>query len=160
MNLVPYRKRGAVNKFSPFGLIEDLQSDLNRFFDSSLLNMSKDFSPVEASISNWLPHTDIHDSGDKLVVKTDLPGLDKNDIEVTVQGNTLFIRGEKKHEDNTQDIGYLKSERYFGQFERALPLTDDIDQGKIDASYKNGVLTVTIAKREEAKPKQITVNIK
>lgn len=158
MNLVPYRKRGTISKLSPFSLVEDLQTDLNRFFDSSLLNMSKDFG--ESSIGSWLPSTDIHDLGDKLVVQTDLPGLNKDDIEVTVQGNTLFIRGEKKHEDKVQDAGFIRSERFFGQFERALPLTDDIDSSKVDAAYKNGVLTVTVAKREEAKPKQITVNIK
>ena len=159
MNLIPYRTRN-ISKMGPFGLIEDLQSDLNRFFDSSLLNMSKGFSPVETNSSNWMPHTDIHDSEDQLIVKTDLPGLEKNDIDVTVQGNTLFIRGEKKHEEKIQDMGYLRSERYFGQFERALPLTDDIDQSKVDASYKNGVLTVKIPKKEEAKPKQISVDIK
>lgn len=158
MNLVPYKTKRAISNLSPFGIIEDLQSDLNRFFDSSLVNMSKGLE--ETHNASWLPNTDIHDAGDKLVIKTDLPGLEKNDIEVTVQGKTLFIRGEKKHEDKVQDMGYLRSERYFGQFERALPLTEDIDQSKVDASYKNGVLTVTIAKREEAKAKQITVNIK
>jgi len=155
MNLIPYRKRGIV---SPFNLIEDLQTDLNRFFDSSLLNMSKGLG--ESVASNWLPSTDIHDLGDKLVIQTDLPGVSKDDVEVTVQGNTLFIKGEKKHETKVQDAGCIRSERFFGQFERALPLTDDIDSSKTDASYKNGVLTITVAKREEAKPKQITVNIK
>lgn len=157
MNLVPYKGR-SISRLKPFNLIEDLQSDLNRFFDSSLLNLSRDFG--ESVTGNWLPSTDIHDSGDKIIIKADLPGLNKDDIEVTVQGNTLFIRGEKKHEEKVEDMGYLKSERFFGQFERALPLTDDIDASKIDASYKNGVLTVSIAKREEAKPKQITVNVK
>ncbi len=155
MNLVPYRKRGSVSNISPLNLIEDLQSDLNRFFDNSLWNLSK-----ETSTNTWLPNTDIHDTGDKLVVKTDLPGLERNDIDVTVQGKTLFIRGEKRHEDKVQDVGYIRSERFFGQFERALPLTDDIDASKVEASYKNGVLTVNIAKREEAKPKQIKVDVK
>lgn len=159
MNLVPYRRRGTISKLSPFNLIEDLQTDLNRFFDSSLLSMSKDLGE-SSNIGSWLPSTDIHDSGDRLVVQTDLPGLNKDDIEVIVQGNTLFIRGEKKHEDKVQDSGLIRSERFFGQFERALPLTDDVDSSKIDATYKNGVLTVTLAKREEAKPKQITVNVK
>ena len=157
MNLVPYRKRRA-RSYRPLDLIGDLQTDLNRFFDSSLLNMSKDFG--EEPLGAWLPATDIHDSGDKLVVKTDLPGLEKEDIELSVQGNTLFIKGEKKHETKIEDVGYLKSERFFGQFERAIPLTEDIDSSKVEATYKNGVLSVTIAKREEAKAKQIKVNVK
>tara|TARA_B100001989_G_C24260413_1_gene326611 strand:- start:18 stop:494 length:477 start_codon:yes stop_codon:yes gene_type:complete len=158
MNLIPYNKRGTINRLSPFNLIGDLQTDLNRFFDSSLLNMSKSFEGD--NIENWLPSIDIHDSGDKLVVQADLPGLKKEDIEVTVQGNTLFIRGEKKHDEKVQDAGYLRSERFFGQFERALPLSSDIDSSKVDAAYKDGVLTVSVAKKEEAKPKQITVNVK
>lgn len=158
MNLIPYRKRPKLGQLGPFNLIEDLQTDLNRFFDNSLLNLSKDYGETE--ITSWLPHTDIHDMGDKLVVKVDLPGLEKKDIDLTVQGNTLFIKGEKKHEEKVEDVGYLRSERFFGQFERALPLSDDIDSSKVDANYKNGVLTVSIAKREEARPKQITVDIK
>ena len=139
MNLIPYRKRSGVNSLSPFSLLEDM---------------------FETSIAHGLPHTDIHDTGERFIIETDLPGLEKKDIEVTVHGNTLFIRGEKKRDEKTQDIGYLRSERFFGQFERALPLTDDIDPNKVDASYKNGVLTISIAKKEEAKPKQISVNIK
>ncbi len=111
-------------------------------------------------MGTWLPSTDIHDSGDKLVVTTDLPGVDKNNIDVSVQGKTIFIKGEKKLESNTQDMGCLRSERFHGQFERALPLSEDIDASKIEANYQNGVLSVSIPKREEAKPKQIKVNVK
>ena len=156
MNIMPYRKN-KLGQLRPLNLIEDLQTDLNRFFDSSLLNLSKDFSA--RNFVEWLPNTDIHDFKDKIVLKADLPGLDKEDIEVTVQGNTLFIRGEKKLEDKVEDGGFLRSERFFGQFERALPLTNDIDSSKINASYKNGVLTVIVAKNEEAQPKLITVDV-
>lgn len=156
MNLVPYRKRNGICKASPFSLIEDLQGDLNRFFDTSLLNLTR--SP-EDNFGTWLPNTDIHDASDKLVVKSDLPGLSKDDIEVEVKGNTLFIRGEKKLEEESKDHGYLRSERYFGQFERVLPLSEDIDANKVDAQYKDGVLTVTVAKREESKPKQVKVKV-
>ena len=159
MNLIPFKSNNrTISRIQPFSLIEDLQTDLNRFFDSSLMNLSRDLS--ESNNNHWLPSTDIHDLQDRLVIKTDLPGLEKNDIDVSIQGNTLFIRGEKKHEDKVQDSGFIRSERYFGHFERALPLSNDIETSKIDAQYKNGVLTVTIPKKEEAKPKQITVNIK
>lgn len=159
MNLIPYRKKkNSHYQVTPFSLVEDLQSDLNRFFDSSLLNLSKDFT--QGMDDSWLPSTDIYDSADKLVIKTDLPGLEKDSIEVTVQGHTLFIKGEKKQEESVQDLGYLKSERFFGQFERALALTEDIDPSKVDASYENGILSVTVAKKEEAKPKQIKVKVK
>lgn len=159
MSLIPYKRKNTLLQSSPFGLIEDLQSDLNRFFNSSVMNLPRTGLDNE-SLQNWLPSTDIHDAGDKLVVKTDLPGLEKEDIDISVQGNTLFIRGEKKHEKEVEDAGYLRSERFYGHFERAIPLTDDINSEKVDASYKNGVLTVTINKKEEAKPKQIKVSVK
>lgn len=159
MSLAPYKRKNILMQSSPFNLIEDLQSDLNRFFNNSVMNLSQ--NALESNqLSSWLPTTDVHDSGDKLVVQADMPGLDKKDIELYIQGNTLFIRGEKKHEEEIKDMGYLRSERFFGQFERAIPLTEDIDEGKVKASYENGVLTVTIPKREEAKPKQIKVDIK
>lgn len=144
---------------SPFSLIEDLQSDLNRFFNNSVMNISRSDSSLRP-FQNWLPSTDIHDAGDKLVVKTDLPGLEKKDIDISVQGNTLFIKGEKKHEKEIDDAGYLRSERFYGHFERAIPLTEDINPEKIEAEYKNGVLTVNVSKLDSAKPKQIKVNIK
>lgn len=159
MNLVPYRKRkDSISTLSPFSLIEDLQSDLNRFFDSSLLNMTR--SVGDSSLSSWLPHTDVYDAENEIIVKTDIPGINKDDLELSVQGNTLHIRGEKKHEEKVKDMGYIRSERFFGQFERALPLSDEVDPSKVNASYKDGVLTVTIAKKEEAKPKQIKIDIK
>lgn len=159
MSLIPYKRKNTIIQSSPFNLIEDLQSDLNRFFNNSVMNLSQNaFEPGQ--LGNWLPTTDVHDDGDKLVVQSDMPGLEKKDMEVSIQGNTLFIRGEKKHHEEVKDMGYLRSERFFGQFERAIPLTEDINPEKIDASYNNGVLSVTIQKKEEAKPKQVKVNIK
>ncbi len=155
MNLIPYRRKSNISRSSPLDLIEDLQSDLYRLFDSSLLN----FPANDQFQKNWLPHTDIHDMKDKLVIKTDLPGMEKEDIEVSIEGNTLFIKGEKKHEEKVQDSGCLRSERFFGHFERSLPLTEDIDTSKVDASFKNGVLTLNIPKHEGAKPKQIKVKV-
>lgn len=159
MSLIPYKRKPNLVRTSPFTWVGDLQSDLNRFFDDSLLDLAKSGLPEDLS-DDFYPDTDIYDSEDKLVVKTDLPGMSKEDIELSVQGNTLFIKGEKKHEEDIQDKGFIKSERFFGYFERALPLSKDIDPNKIDASFKDGVLSVEIAKKEEAKPKQITVKVK
>lgn len=157
MNLVPYKTRN-LKRFSPLSVIEDLQSDLNSFLDSSLLNLSN--SDTAGYNTHWIPSTDIHDCGDHLLIKTDLAGVDKKDLDVSVSGNTLFIKGEKRQEDKVQDKGYIKSERFFGQFERALPLSNDVDASEIDATFRDGVLTVSIAKKEEAKSKQINVHIK
>lgn len=151
MNLIPFRRRS----------IEDLQNDINSFFDDSLFNLTKSSDNQTLNrINNWFPETDIYDSGDKLVVKTDLPGLKKEDIDIRIQGNTLFIKGEKKHEDKVKDMGYLKAERFYGSFERALPLKEHVKADDIEAKYQDGVLTVLVPKKEEAVAKQIKINVK
>ncbi len=152
MNLIPYKNK---KQLSPFRLIEDLHSDLSNIFGETLPSINS----LESN-SHWLPHTDIHDTGNELIFKIDIPGMNKKDIEVNIEGKTLIIRGEKKLEDEMQDKGFLRSERFFGYFERALALTDDVDSNKIKAEYKDGVLSLTIAKKEEAKPKQIKVEVK
>jgi HSP20 family protein len=160
MSLLPQRVFARTKRSNqPVSLLEDLQSDLNRFFDSSLFNLTK--SPIwEGSLTDWIPSTDIFDAGDKVLIKMDLPGVEKKNIEVSVHGSSLSIRGEKKHEDKIQDMGCIRSERFIGQFERLIPLSNDLDAAKIDAAYENGVLTLTILKKEEVKAKQIKVDIK
>ena len=107
-----------------------------------------------------LPNLDLYDSADNIIVKVDLPGLDKNEVEVSVQSNLLTIKGEKKHEEEIKDMGILRSERFHGSFERVVSLpTDKVDTKKIKATYKNGVLELRIPKTEEDKPKKINVEI-
>ncbi len=157
MSLIPLKNKIVKSSIGPYSLIEGLQDELNRFFDAPLTHFARD---SDQAYTAWMPSTDVHDLGDKIVVKTDMPGMDKDDIEITVQGSTLYIKGEKKQEEKVQDHGCVRSERYFGRFERALPLGEEIDSSKVDATYKDGVLTVNITKKEESKPKQIKVNVK
>lgn len=153
MNLVPYNNNR--NGLAPLGFLGDFESDFNRLFSSPFFKDS-----MQAMSDTLVPRIDIYDSQDSVLIEADLPGLSKKEIQVTVHGNTLSIKGEKKMEGKNEDLGQVRSERFFGQFERNLSLGDNLDPSSIEASYKNGVLSLTVTKKEEAKPKEITVKVK
>jgi HSP20 family protein len=94
-----------------------------------------------------------------LVVKADLPDVDPKDLDIQIQSNILTIRGERKFEKNVKEEKYLRIERAYGSFSRSFSLANTVNSEAIKADYKNGVLTLSIPKREEAKPKQIKVNV-
>jgi len=96
---------------------------------------------------------------DNVIVKAELPGMKKEDIEVTLAGDMLSISGERKEEKESKDAENYRSERYFGRFQRSVTLPHQVDPNKIQASYKDGILTVTLPKSEEAKRKQIEVKV-
>jgi HSP20 family protein len=114
-------------------------------------------APVTSFFEGWTPAVDIYEDNDKYVVKAELPGLRKEDIQVSLEGNTLTISGERKHEEEKKEGESYRAERFFGRFQRSVTLPTAVQAGKIDASYKDGILTVTLPKSEEAKPKQIQV---
>jgi len=103
------------------------------------------------------PAVDVADSENEIVVKAEVPGCKAEDIDISVHGNTLTIRGEKKAEEEKKEKGYYHLERSYGSFRRELSLPGDIDPDKIEAAYKNGVLTVTLPKSEKAKAVKIKV---
>ncbi len=108
----------------------------------------------------WGPAVDVQEAADKIVVKADLPGIDRKDVEVSVEGATLVIRGEKKEEARVEDRDYLRTERVHGSFARVLELPVEVDEAKVSAQYKDGVLEVTLPKREEVKSTARRVEIK
>ena len=108
----------------------------------------------------WVPAVDIHQEADKVVVDADLPGLKKDEIDIGVEDGVLTIKGEKKRENEVKDEDYHRVERLHGTFERSFRLPTTVDTAKITAKYKDGVLHVEVPKKEEAKPKQITVEVK
>ena len=108
----------------------------------------------------WMPNIDIFERGNKLIVKADLPGMEQNDIEVTVVGDTLRIKGEKKTESEVKEKDYYRSERSYGSFSRNVPLPFAVDPDKVAADYDNGVLEITIPKPVEAKTAKVPVGKK
>jgi HSP20 family protein len=105
----------------------------------------------------WAPSVDIYETENELVVKADLPEVDPKDIDVRVENQTLTIAGERKFQDESHDKGYHRIERSYGNFVRSFAVPNTFDTDKINAAFKNGVLTVTLVKKETAKPRQIKV---
>jgi len=156
MSLVPWRKKEQ--SIDPFREMESIQNEMNKLFDFSLSRWpDREFGLLEGA---WSPAIDVYDSKDNLLVKADMPGMKKDEIEVSVHDNILIIKGEKKAEKEDKGKDYLKQERFYGSFNRAITLPVGVDSGKITASYKDGVLELSLPKKEESKPKQIKVDIK
>jgi len=155
MMLVPRRTNQV---WDPFREMELLQKEMNRLFDFSLAHSPNEYPALLGG--QWSPAVDIHDAKDNFLVKVDLPGLKKEDIDVSVEEDTLIIRGEKKRDNEIKEDNYYRSERFYGTFCRQLTLPASVDSAKVEASYKDGVLKLVLPKKEEAKPKQIKVDVK
>jgi HSP20 family protein len=113
----------------------------------------------ESNLTPWAPAVDIYETENELVVKADLPDVHAQDLDIRVENNILTIRGERKFETQVSEDNYLRVERAYGSFSRSFSLANSVKTDAIKADYQNGVLTLSIPKREEAKPKQIKVNV-
>src|SRR6202158_3418030 len=130
--------------------------------DSQLNRLFSDFcgrASQEQNLTTWAPAVDIYEGEHELVVKADLPDVKPEELDIRVENNILTIRGERKFEKKVNESNYLRVERAYGAFSRSFSLANTVNSDAIKAAYKNGVLTLSIPKREEAKPKQIKVNV-
>jgi HSP20 family protein len=146
--------RTSLNRWEPFPGAATLEEHVNRLFASVL-----ERSGEQSNLSSWAPTVDIYETAQELVVKADLPDVDPQDLDIRVENNILTIRGERKFEKKVNDENYLRVERAYGSFSRSFSLSSTVNAEAIKADYQNGVLSLTIPKREEAKPKQIKVNV-
>jgi len=138
--------------WNPFQEFENL---LERYNKSGGKNLSNDLS-----FADWSPSVDVEEEEDKYVIKADLPGVDKKDIDVKLENGVISIRGEKKTEKETgKGTKRHRTERFHGTFSRSFTLPDAVMEDKVDASYKDGVLLLTIPKSEEVKPKSIDIKV-
>jgi HSP20 family protein len=144
----------TIARWEPFRGVASLQDQINRLFNESFERTSDD-----SSLSAWAPAVDIYETEHELVVKADLPDVDPKDLDIRVENNILTIRGERKFEKKVNEENYLRVERSYGSFARSFTLANTVNSEAIKADYQNGVLTLTVPKREEAKPKQIKVNV-
>jgi len=122
-----------------------------------LMNMQRQASEVEGSYGMWAPVVDIFESGDELVLRAEVAGLDKDDVEISVENNTLTLRGERKREPEFEEKNAYRLERTFGIFTRSFMLPKTVDSTRIGASYKNGVLELRIPKAAQAMPRKIEI---
>jgi HSP20 family protein len=144
----------TIARWEPFRGVTTLQDQINRLFNATFERSSDD-----SSLSAWAPSVDIYETEHELVVKADLPDVDPKDLDIQVENNILTIRGERKFEKKVNEENYLRVERSYGSFARSFTLANTVNSDAIKAGYQNGVLTLTVPKREEAKPKQIKVNV-
>jgi HSP20 family protein len=139
---------------TPFRGVSTLQDQINRLFSDAF-----ERTEGESNLTAWAPAVDINENEHELVVKADLPGIDPKELDIRVENNVLTIRGERKFEKKVDQDNYLRVERTYGSFSRSFALANSVNAEGIKADYQNGVLTLLVPKREEAKPKQIKVNV-
>jgi HSP20 family protein len=137
-------------------IADEMNRMLDRFFGGTGL-LDEMESMVE---TEWAPRVNIAETRDNYLVEVEVPGMKKEDIHISLKDNLLTIEGERKHETASRDRNYHRRESFYGKFSRSFTLPDDVLKDKIDASYENGILTITLPKSEEAKPKEIEVKIK
>ena len=151
MTLMRYQEPELTN-WSPFDRLTSLRDEMNRLFEST-------FGREFGVIGGWSPSLDISQDKDNVFVKIELPGMKKEDIDISLHNGMLVISGERKQESEVHEGETFRSERYFGRFHRTVALPTLVDAEKVNAAYKDGILTVTLPKAEEAKPKQIEVKV-
>jgi HSP20 family protein len=138
-----------------FGRLTSLRDEIDRLFEGPLAELARG----SRLLSGWTPELDIFEDKDNLIVKAELPGMKREDIQVSLHDGSLSISGERKTESKHEDAEVYRAERFVGRFQRTVTLPTPVAGDKVKADYKDGILTVTLPKTEEAKPKQIEVNV-
>jgi HSP20 family protein len=141
-----------IMEWKPFKEVTKLRSEMDRLWDDYFGSGRRAFKP-----EIWVPSVDVSETDDKIVVKAEIPGMDSKDIDISLSGDILTIKGEKKSEREETKENYHLVERSYGTFARSLRLPVGVEADKIEAAYKQGVLTVTCPKKEEVKPKAIEI---
>lgn len=161
MNLIPWRtKRDERDLVQPERGLSRLRDEMDHLFERFMrdpfgMDLSRDLAPLGGFAFG--PAIDVEESDKEVTVRAELAGVDPKDVEINVSGTTLTLKGEKKQEREEKKKDYHFMERRYGSFHRSIQLPSSIDPDKVDATYKNGVLTVAIQKRPEARPKRIEV---
>jgi HSP20 family protein len=148
MNIVRYQQPDLT---SAFDRLASLHEEMDRMFDFS------PFFRSTGSFSRWSPAVDVYQDRDQFTVVAELPGMKKEEIEISLHDGALTISGERKREDSNKES--YRTERYVGRFQRSLTLPAAVDANKVKATYQDGILKVVLPKAEEAKPKQIEVSV-
>ncbi len=146
----------AIVRWEPFRDLLTTQREFDRLFREAFSPMAGE---TEVSTRSWAPPVDIYETEDAIVLKAELPGIDPKDVEVRVEDNTLYLKGERNYEKEVKEQNYHRVERSYGSFARSFSLPNSINAEKVKAEYKDGLLTLTMPKREEAKPKTIKIDV-
>jgi len=155
MNSLTRWQRPEFSIWPGFGRLTNLREEIDRLFEVPLAELTRS----SQLLSGWTPAFDVYEDKDNVYVRAELPGMRKEDIDLSLHNGTLSISGERKGEEKFKDTEVYREERFFGRFQRTITLPTPVAADKIKAQYKDGILSVTLPKSEEAKPKHIEVNV-
>jgi HSP20 family protein len=148
-------QRPELSMWPGFGRLTDLREEIDRLFESPLAECAR----TSNLLSGWIPALDLYEDKDNLYVKAELPGMKREEIDVSLHEGSLSVSGERKSEQKHEDAEVYRAERFFGRFQRTVTLPTTVAAEKVKAQYQDGILTITLPKTEEAKPKHIDVNV-
>lgn len=151
-----WRPFAAMDRWEPFRNLVDIQGEVNRLFDAFV---GRPATGQMAQGRPWSPAVDMHETKDNLVLRLEVPGVREKDVTVSITGDLLSVKGERRWDDEAKDQKFLHVERLYGQFERLVQLPMAVQADKVKASYRDGVLEVTLPKAEELKPREIKIDI-
>ena len=143
-------------RWNPWREMNALQNRFNHLLDDSFFRPGR--SDDDLSLGTWHPVVDMYDEDDRVVIKAELPGVDKKDIAVDVKDRVLTLSGERTYDNEVEEENYYRRERAYGKFQRAFSLPADVDSDKIKADFKDGLLKIEVPKPEKQKPKNITIH--
>lgn len=143
-----------VIKYDPFRELRSLQDEMNRLFMS---NYSRGSEQEGFTSGAWNPHVDIFENKDQIVLEAELPGLKPEDVNISIENNVLTLHGERKFEKKDENDNFHRVERSYGSFTRSFTLPPTVSSENANAEFENGILRLTLAKREEAKPRRIEI---
>ena len=147
----------AISRWDPFRDLMSIQGELNRLFGRTYAGVD---SGQPGSSGSWMPALDVYEVKDQYVVTVELPGIDPDDVDVSVEDSMLVVRGERRFAQEVEEEAFHRVERRYGAFARSLSLPPTADPQRIEAAFDKGVLTIHVPKAEEAKPKKITIKAK
>ena len=145
----------AVERWDPFGDLSEIETEMNRLFNGFFGRPQR----TAGSDLVWAPAVDMYETRDELVVTADIPGMSDKAIKLSIDGDALSLQGERVQAQEIKPEGAYRSERWYGRFERTMPLPFPVQADKVKATYRDGVLTVTLPKVEEIKPKEIQIEV-
>lgn len=154
MNIIRWQQP-TLTSWPRLGRLTDLRDEIDRLFDGTLA----EFTQSSNLLSGWTPAFDVYEDKDNFTVVAELPGMKKEDIEVSLHNGSLSVSGERKSENKHEGAEVYRAERFFGRFQRTITLPATVAGDNVKAQYKDGILTITLPKTEEAKPKQIEVAV-
>jgi HSP20 family protein len=145
----------SIVRYDPFKDLRALQDEVNRLFTT---NLSRSFNDEGLGRGAWAPNVDIYENKDQIVLEAELPGMNREDFDLTVENNVLTLRGERRFEKKDETDTFHRVERSYGSFSRSFTLPQTVSAEGATADYKNGVLRVVLHKREEVKPRRIEIS--